>query len=425
MSLRRELAVAFAVQGTGAASVLLATLWLGASFGPELQGGFSQAKAALEFIAALALFGLPQALFYFVKSKALGERAALRWALGSALLAAPIGAAGALLVHPPAAWPVVAALALAVAACVAHGQLRALLLVRERTVWFNLLTALPQGLVLIGVGGLVGIGAPIGIGALIDAAGGPATRPAPAAAWWFLFALAYGVAALIAWRRLRAAGVAGPPASSVGWRELGRYGLAAWLTATLATAAVFVMQAWVEAAAGAAALGRFTLAMTLVQVPLTPIAYAAPLLLRRWMERPGERASRRWAGALFALLLLAAVLVWITAPLWPDLGLGRAYVGATRALAVLLAGAAAEAASRVLTVQASASGLPWVAVGAEAARWGVLALGALLLPRPRGLLPLCAVWAGAAAAAALVFAWQSRVRSHASTAPAAPTGPAR
>ena len=86
----------------------------------------------------------------------------------------------------------------------------------------------------------------------------------------------------------------------------------------------------------------------------------------------------------------------------PTLGQGPAYAGATRALAVLLAGGAAEAASRVLTVQASASGWPWVAVRAETARWGVLVVGALL-PLPRGVWPLCAVWAVAAGAAALIF----------------------
>ena len=41
-----------------------------------------------------------------------------------------------------------------------------------------------------------------------------------------------------------------------------------------------------------------------------------------------------------------------------------------------------EAASRVLTVQASASGLPWIAVRAEAARWAVLGVGWLALPAP-------------------------------------------
>ena len=87
--------------------------------------------------------------------------------------------------------------------------------------------------------------------------------------------------------------------------------------------------------------------------------------------------------------------------------MGPAYDGATRALAVLLAGGAAEAASRLLTIQASASGLPWIAVRAECARWAVLVIG-WLLPLPGGLLAVATIWALAAAAAALVFVVHAR-----------------
>lgn len=393
MSLRRELGVSVALQGAGSAAVLLATLWLGARLGPEVQGGFNRTKAEVEFIAALAMFGLPQSLFFHVKAGRLSARDAQRWALGSALLALPLGAAYGLLRHADAGPWALLLFALAVAAFVVHGQLRVLALARLRTEWFNLLTALPQLLLLAGVGLAIG--------------GGAATA-APAFAWLPVFALAYGAAALLAWQRLQGAPGEAPAAGApAGWRELGHYGLAAWLSAVLATAAALAVQRWVEGRDGLAALGQFTLAMTLVQVPLTPVAYAAPLLFRRWMEQPGAHASQRWAGALFAGLLGVAALVWLAAPWWPDLGLGTAYAGATRALALLLAGGAAEAASRVLTVQASASGLPWVGVRAEAARWSVLAAG-WLLPLPPGLLAPCAVWSVAAWAAALVFVLHAR-----------------
>ena len=421
MSLRRQLVQSFLVQGVGAASVLLATVWLGVSLGPELQGGFSRSKSEIEFVAALAMFGLPQALFFYTKSGGLGGRQALRWAGASVLVALAIGIAYALLQRAADALAVLA-LAAAVAANVGQGQLRALLLVRERLVWFNAITALPQVGVLAGVAGLILFG------------GYAVSGPAPAWAW--VFAVAYAVAALLAWRRLSAA--PDTPATpttgaSVGWRSLGHFGLAAWLTAVLSTAAILAVQCWVEAVEGPAALGQFSTAMTLVQVPLLPISYAAPLLFRRWMEQPGAGASRRWAGLLFGLLLAAALLVWVLAAVWPDLGLGTAYAGATQALALLLAGGAADAASRLLTVQASASGSPWIAVRAELARWAVLAAGGgwlllqggwlaiglvsgsmgpgpskLLAPGQAGLLPVCAVWAAAAWAAALVFAWSGR-----------------
>jgi hypothetical protein len=388
VSLKRQLAVSFGLQGAGAAAVLLATLLLGARLGPEVQGGFSRVKAEVEFVAAFAMFGLPQALFFYVKSGSMSAHTALRWAFGCALLALPLAASYALWHHTGEGALSIALLSLAVAAAVAHGQLRALLLVREPTTWFNVITALPQVLVLLGVLYIVAHGV------------------VEAHVWFALFAFAFALAAAISWWRLRAA-PRERVSTSVGWRALGHYGLAAWLTAALATAAILLVQRWVEAGHGSVALGRFTMAMTLVQVPLTPISYAAPLLLRRWMEQPGAAASRRVAGAVFAALLIAAALVWIAASTWSDLGLGPAYAGTTRGLAVLLAGGAAEAASRVLTVQASASGLPWIAVRAEVARWAVLGLGWLALPAP-ALLPVCAVWAVGAWAAAAVFVWHAR-----------------
>lgn len=434
--LRRELAVSFAVQGAGAAAVLLATLWLGARAGPEVQGNFSRLKAEVEFVAALAMFGLPQALFYFVKSGRLTQHDAWRWVSAAVALALPIGAIYALVQHRDGGVSWWTLMALAVAACVGHNQLRSLLLVHDRTIWFNVVTAAPQVLVLAGIG-------------LASAM----TRVPGSTTWLLVFATAFAMTAGFEGWRLQRAGrrvavptsmsaptfatstgdrtastsvsaparipaSAFPPVtagtSTVGWRALGHYGLAAWLTAALATAAVVAAQGRVEAAAGRAALGQFTMAMTLVQVPLTPIAYAAPLLLRRWMERPGAQASQRWSGIVFGLLLGVAALVAALSTVWPDLGLGAAYGDVALALALLLVGGAAEAASRLLAVQASATGLPWLAVRAEVARWTVLGAG-WWAPGSHGLAAMCVIWSAAACAAAAVFAvngWQGRHGRH-------------
>jgi len=263
-------------------------------------------------------------------------------------------------------------------------------LLGPRVEWFSLVTAAPQVLILL----------------LVAVVCAGTVSAAVASVWWTIFAVAFGIGAGLAWQRLERS-TALPVAGEVGWRSLAHYGLAAWLTAVLFTAAVLVVQHVVETSNGRAALGQFTLAMTLVQVPLTPIGYAAPLLLRRWMDRPGGAGSQRWARILFALMLGVAIVAWAAASTWPDLGMGSAYDGATRALAVLLAGGAAEAASRLLTIQASASGLPWIAVRAECARWAVLVIG-WLLPLPGGLLAIATVWALAAAAAALVFVAHAR-----------------
>lgn len=404
MSLRRQLGVAFALQGGGAAAVLLATLWLGATLGPAQQGAFSHLKSQVEFVAAFAMFGLPQALFFYLQSGRLGAAAARRWALASALLALPLAALFAWLWQGGS--PLHAVLAPAVAACVLHGQLRTQLLAGAGTVWFSLLTALPQLLVLAGVVALVGLG-------------GSGT-----AAWAWLFALAYGVAAGWAWQRLRARPQSAVQRPARG-RDLLHYGSAAWLAAVLSTAALLAVQRLVEATAGAAALGLFTLAATLVQVPLTPVGYAAPLLLRRWMQQPGAQAARRAARALGLLLLGLALGAAALSTVWPDLGLGAAYDGVTGALAVLLAGAAAEAVARVLAALAGASGRPWVTVRAEAARWTVLSIGTLLLLGPlagAGLLGACVLWTLAASAYAAVFVFDARREP---PEPAAPRGPLR
>lgn len=389
MSLRRQLGVSLLVQGAGSASLLLATLWLGTNLGPEQQGTFTRTKAEIEFVVAFAMFGLPQALFYFVKSARLGGNAALRWAAGSSLLALPIATAYVLVQQPQfGLWPV-AALVLAVGLGVFQGQLRVLLLVGQRTEWFSAVTALPQLVLLLGVLVLVGSGS------------------ANEQSWPWLFALAFGGTAVFALWRLRGLSSAPPAAAAAGWRALGRYGLAAWLAAALYTAATLLVQRWVEHTLGATVLGVFTMALTLVQVPLTPVSHVAPLLFRRWMERPGAQASQRWALILFGALLGAAALVWLAAPVWPRLGMGPGYARLASALAVLMVGGAAEGAARVLGVNANASGTPWIAVHAEVARWGVLAVGLVLASSP-GLLAMCALWSASALAAAAVFLFHAR-----------------
>jgi len=367
--------------------MLIATVLLGSAVGPEEQGNFSHTKAAIEFAAAFAMFGLPQALFFFIKSDRLSLQTALRWTLASSLVAVLVGIIFSLVQQEINGATQAAVFAVAIALCVAHGNMRALLLIDAHTGWFNAATALPQVLLIGGVVAVLWLGVT-----------GNST-------WQLLFAGAYGGSSAFAlWRvkkiRKLTAG------STMHWRELGRYGIAAWLLASLSTAAILLIQHWVESVQGSASLGRFTMAMTLAQVPLAPIGYAAPLLFRRWMEQSGRRSSQRWAAALCAALVFVAAAMWLVAPMWPHLGLGAAYLGVTKALAVLMMGAAAEAASRVLTVNVYANGLPWLAVKAEVVRWLALCSAWLLLPSP-GLLSMCAVWAAGAWAAAAVFVLHS------------------
>lgn len=385
---RRQVALSLFVQGGGAASILLITLMLGVTTGPEAQGNFSHTKAAIEFVAAFAMFGLPQALFFFVRSGRMELRTALRWVGVNALAAIFIGWIFWMVARRPSSNIHTLAFAMAIASCVAHGQLRTLLLLARHPALFNVASALPQVLLMLGVT------AALWSGLINDSV------------WALLFAGAFGASSIFSlWqlKRFERAEVVSP----ANWRDIAHYGTAAWLLASLSTAAILLVQWWVEGAHGAAALGRFTIAMTLIQVPLAPLGYVAPLLLRRWIEQPAQRTARRWAGALCAALLSVALMIWLAAQWLPDLGLGPAYMGTTQALAVLMVGAAAEAASRVLTVDVYANGLPWLAVRAEVARWLVLGLAFALLPSLT-LLGICAVWAAAAFATATVFALHAR-----------------
>ena len=91
--LRREILAAVTLQGMGAVAVLLATVLLGIRLGPEIQGGFSNVKAEVEFLSAFAMFGLPQALFFYAKSGRLDDHGALRWITGCTVLALILGMA--------------------------------------------------------------------------------------------------------------------------------------------------------------------------------------------------------------------------------------------------------------------------------------------------------------------------------------------
>lgn len=398
MRLRHQLARSVVLQGAGAVCTLAAVVLLGVALGPQQQGLFSRTKTEVEFVSALALFGMPQALFYFVKSGRLALPAALRLAMAVVLVGAAVGMAYAWLALGAAA-ALVLALGLATAASVWHGQLRALLLVGADTLWFNLATSAPQVLLLAGAVGVVLAGG-VSEGALAA-----------------VFAAVFALASLLAlWRvglqpvagRAPASSPASPPAEAVRWPDIARYGLATWVAAALATAAALWLQRRVESGLGTGALGLFTMAFTLAQVPLTPINYAVPLLFRHWMGGAAQRQARQTAALAGLGLLACAALAALLARLQPDLFLGARYAGVAGLLPLLLVAAGAEAVLRILCVQANALGRPWQPAVAEAVR--CMALFAAWAVGPALSLGVaCGTWALAAAcAAAVLVVWPVR-----------------
>jgi hypothetical protein len=392
LSLRRELLRTVLVQGCGAAAFLLAVVWVGVTLGPEAQGRFNRTKAEIEFVAALGMLGMPQALFFFVQQQRLSTRRAVHIALATAGLAAlgalvyalpPLSSGQSLAVAP---W-----FAAAAAACVLHGQLRSLVLAGD-TARFNQVTAAPQILLLMWVIGWSASGGASGV----MVAG---------------FALAFGIAAWLALQMLRPLHADEP--RRVALAELFGYGTAAWLTAALGSAAIVIVQRGVESVQGAAALGVFAMALTLAQVPLVPVNYAAPLLFRHWMRRAADAAAPLRPALALAVALGALSGVALLASMqWPDLGLGPRYAGLAPLLALLLMATAGEAALRLLAAAANAAGRPWRVTIAEALRCAALLVLLPVAPRdsllPFGLTWLLATWAATLALADLAFGRSGR-----------------
>lgn len=383
MTLRADLLRTVLIQALGAASLLLAVLWLGATLGPEAQGRFSRTKAEVELLGALAMFGLPQAMFYFVQRGELALRRAFRIAAIAAAAGGICALAYALLGPPQARGALAVAFAVAAAGCVWHGELRALLLSLRSTAWFNGLTAMPQ-IVMLAV-------------AVLWAArdGGEVALAAG-------FALAYVMPALLA-RRVLARHAGAEEGAAAGTAAMIRFGAAAWLTATLGAAAVVLAQRSVESALGAAALGVFTMALSLAQVPLAPVNYAAPLLFRHWMNR--EQSPLPVGRMLLPATAIGglATLAFVIDAWRADFGVGERYAGIGLLLPLLLLAAAGESLLRVLAAHANAAGAPWRVVIAEALRCTVLAVGGLCGGWQLGLAACGALWVAAAWVAALAL----------------------
>ena len=130
-------------------AVLLSTLALGKSMGPAVQGVFSNVKSEVEFLSAFAMLGLPQALFFYVRSGRMDLQRAQRWAFASGGFALVLGM-GAAWVRHGQLGAFACLMGLAIATCVLHGQFRVLLL-NGRTALFNVITAAPQVLVFVAV----------------------------------------------------------------------------------------------------------------------------------------------------------------------------------------------------------------------------------------------------------------------------------
>lgn len=364
MKLRLQLLQTILVQGVGAGAALFAVLLLGSFLGPEPQGLFSRVKVEVEFCAALAMFGMPQALFYFVKTARLNLRVALRWASYAPVAGAVVALCYALASHGHSDGTSLALWCAAVACCTWHGVLRGLTLVQPTILQFNIITSLPQVLMLLLALALV----------LRHESVAPETLSAG-------FTLLFAASAGVAFRPLLALARTHPsPPGASSMSALLRYGLAAWLTVSLTAAGLVLIQRGVESTLGGTALGIFTMAMALAQVPLTPINYALPVLFRHWVQQGSAGLPWRILSVCTGGLLISAAIVGGLSSIKPDLWLGSRYTGLAALLSLLLAGAAGEALLKIISVDCHAQAALRPPILAEAARCTVVVVWWVISP---------------------------------------------
>jgi hypothetical protein len=396
LKIRRQILLAVLLQGGGGAATLLAALWIGKSLGPGQQGQFILMKSTIEFGAALAALGMPQALYVHAQSGRLDLQTARRIGARVALLGLPVGAVIAAWTWGAAAAWLVLTLAATVALACLQPQWRALSLLGPTSWRFNLVTATPQLLLLPLAAWIVQQA-----GTTVDA------MAVGFAGVWLLACLHAG------WelRRLEAAPTPGAAAKPANMGALAQHGLATWVTASLATFCILWIQRSADTIGGASVLGLISLGLLLVQLPLTPLGYAIPLLLRWRMtaNAPALRVGRYARHAALTMLLLAACVL-VLGVWWPDLWMGPAYAGLHAVVACLMLGGAADAAMRLLAVDAQAEGRPLHTARAELVRTVVVVAGVLLVASdafgaggPPALM-LAAVWAVAAYLALITLA---------------------
>lgn len=364
MKLRRQLLQTVLVQGVGAASALFAVLVLGSALGPEPQGLFSRIKVEVEFCAALAMLGMPQALFYFVKTSRLDLRVALRWASRSPLFGTVVALGYALATGDHSKGTSLALLCAAVACCTWYGILRGLTLAQPTILQFNITTSLPQVLMLI-------------LALALALRHESVTQETLTASFATLFA----ISAVVALRPLLLLAQSFPShPTPTRMDAILRYGTAAWLTVSLTTAGIVLIQRGVESVLGDTALGMFTMALALVQIPLTPVNYALPVLFRHWVQQGNRGLPWRTLSLCTGSLLCVAAIAASLSSMQPNLWLGTRYDGLTPLLSVLLVGAAGETLLKVIAVDCHAHAALWPPILAEAARCTVVAAWWMLSP---------------------------------------------
>lgn len=368
-----ELGEAGVIQAFGSAAVLLITVYLARTSGPEVQGLFGLAKAELDFLTALCVIGLPQAVFYF------SQRDKLPLLTAKRLLVIQAGIAGCVILvwkgwelssgrsgsgsEFTAIW-----YAAAIIATVMYSMVRGLSLAYRSPRAFALFAAAPAVALL---------------GCVVLTSFLTSNWRAPAADVALMFAISYGLCALAGFRWLLPFSrvESGAPSFPL-IRQLVSYGSATWLASTIQAACTYAALQWIlSRAGGIEAAGAFSAGMALVLIAVTPINLIVPILFKYWMEAPARVQRREFAGIATIVTCGAAVIAFVMALRGRDVVdfmFGVAYVPYVPIFLVLCLSIVPQSLLRLGSVLFNAAGRPGLTVGLETFRFVALGSGLLL-----------------------------------------------
>jgi O-antigen/teichoic acid export membrane protein len=379
--LRSHVVWTFVIQGVGSAASFLTVIVLSYTVGPAAQGRFSEVKTEVEFLAALASLGLPQALLYYVGRHGISMRSVRRWILISAFTAVVSTAVYAVL-HQERMSPVYTlALVIAVTLMTVHGSFRTITLAKVGHRQFNVATAAPQLIML----GLILLASELS---------------GTSASYAIAMAVAFGVVTMLLACWCAGADVA-LDGEAVGARSVFSYGAAAWGAAAAATLGTLLCVRALQDGGHAADVGVYTVGIAIIQIVLTPLNFMLPILLHRWSIRKSGPPSLRpiIVGIGFAGLVgggAAALVGDVGLPSW----MPRGYEDLVPVLQVLVWGLAIEFIVRMLVVSAYSLGRPWFAVAGEASR--VVTIAVALHIGANSAVEAAGAWTCGALAAGLV-----------------------
>lgn len=360
MNFRRELIGTFLIQGVGAASVFITIALIAATLGVVPQGQFSLIKTEVEFVTALSMMGMPQAMLYFLRAGGLTHRNTYRITAWLSVASFFVAFAYAALTRTWSFFEQIL-FAIAVASMVVHGLLRIVVLASGTTRAFNVVTVAPQFFVLFLVVLLV-------FGGLMQVAN-----------ILTVFLIAHLVGSFVAWQFLGKPDIqhsVSPVVNAVTVGQLAVYGLAAWSVAVMSSSAYVLWLRHVESTLGLSDVGTFAMGLMLVQVVLVPFTYAAPVLFKRWVGRQHSHVNV-WRPAIISsvgVALILTVLVLVIGVFSASIPLGQ-YAKLSELAWFLTIAASAEVAVRVAAVACYSDGKPWFPAIAELVRLMWLGVG--------------------------------------------------